>query len=172
MWRNLPFFLLWILGCLQRLCPSQGSWSSREKSHALCWVWWPRYKRRVGVHADPSGHFSHSPLLLWVKGNQSWSPAPPKKVQGRSSGKSSGMWWNWEEAQWGWKWWLEGDVQPVGFLDLTSAGTQGEPLDPASHWPCAEWAQPPDQKLCIKYSFIPQQVKVFRECLSLIFHPN
>lgn len=125
MWRNLPFFLLWVLGCLQRLCPSQGSWSSREESHALCWVWWPRYKRRVGVHADPSGHFSHSPLLLWVKGNHSWSPAPPKKVQGRSSGKSSGMWWNWEEAQWGWKWWLEGDVQPVGFLDLTSAGTQG-----------------------------------------------
>lgn len=61
MWRNLPFFLLWVLGCLQRLCPSQGSWSSREESHALCWVWWPRYKRRVGVHADPSGHFFSFP---------------------------------------------------------------------------------------------------------------
>lgn len=47
------------------------------------------------------------------------------------------------------------------------------PLDPASSpWPSAEWPQPPHQKLCIKYPFNPQWVKVFRECLSFIFHPD
>lgn len=30
------------------------------------------------MHADPSGHSPHSTLVLWVKGNQSWSPAPLK----------------------------------------------------------------------------------------------
>lgn len=59
MWKNLPFFLLWVSGCLQS-CPSWGRWSSRGESHTLCWGWW--HKMGILVQADPSGHFSPSPL--------------------------------------------------------------------------------------------------------------
>lgn len=68
MWQNLPFFLLWVSGCLQRLCPPWDSRISRGQSQLGAGSDAQVQKRNLSFHSGSLG----------VKGAQSWPQALPK----------------------------------------------------------------------------------------------
>lgn len=72
------FLLLWVLDACRDCARLQGSWSDGR--------WIPRFvlatmartqKGSSNASWHSPGRFSPFPLLLWIKGNQSWSPPLP-----------------------------------------------------------------------------------------------
>lgn len=74
MWQNLPFFLLWVSGCLQRLCPPWDSRISRGQSQLGAGSDAQVQKRNLSFHSGSLG----------VKGAQSW-PSSPKMQLGNAA---------------------------------------------------------------------------------------